>query len=180
METGGGISEESHLVIDPAGDRFVDPGDVLFLGIRVQLSDLFNPLRNQTIPEGTLELLRWSVRTVGESKAVADIPDKGERPVLIPGDLFAPAPAGIEPSGAAPLSVAEEVIGIGEGTEVADIEFHTVSLTGMAQMVGDGDPGVNPPYYSTLGPAAVHIVESIRALEPGVLGKAVRRIAMRG
>lgn len=57
MESGGGISEESYLIIDPAGDRFIDSGDIIFLGIRVQLSDLFNPLGNQAVPEGTLKLL---------------------------------------------------------------------------------------------------------------------------
>lgn len=98
--------------------------------------------------------------------------------MFIPGDLFAPATAGIEPSGAAPLSVAEEVIGIGEGTKVADLELHAVSLTGMAQMIGDCDPGINALDQSTFRPAAVHIVESIRGLEPGVFDKAGSSITM--
>ena len=65
MEAGGRITEESHLVIYPAGDRFVDPGDIIFLGIRVQSSDLLNPFRDQTMPEGTVKLLRRAVCAVG-------------------------------------------------------------------------------------------------------------------
>ncbi len=180
METGGGISEESHLVIDPAGDRFVDPGDVLFLGIRVQLSDLFNPFRNQAVPEGALELLRWPVRTVGESEPVTDIPDKSKRSMFIPGNLFAPAPPGIEPTGAAPLGVSEEVIGVRKRAKITDLEFHAVSLAGMAQVIGNGNPRVNPFDQSTLGPVDVHSVESIRALKPGVIDKPGSSITMRG